>query len=291
MNNHTTASTKSILTFIVLTLGLTWVMEIALITGGMRFDDMTKMSEPAMWLLAIMLIPGTVAVLVTRFIEGVGFREMFGNLNLRFGGTVMPYLGSMIAIPAVFAAIYGMSWALGITEYAPRIPGMTGEAASEVDVYSLLTIALPASIVAGPFINLIFGLGEEIGWRGFLLPRLMVLGKHKAYILVGLIWGLWHAPLVYAGFNYPGYPLVGIAMMCLLSIAFGYFINELTLHYKSTILAGFIHGAFNAQGFGIWLFLFPDANPLLGSPSGIVGAAYWLLAGLIAANKLRADHN
>lgn len=285
MSNSTTA--KSVIIYLVLVLGLTWTVEIALIAGGMRFDDMTQLTDPAKWLLALMMIPGISALLVTRFVEGRSFGEMKDALNLRFGGNARPYMTAMVLIPLVFAAIYGFSWTLGLTEYAPRIPGMSGEGADQVDVNSLLTLALPMSILAGPFINLIFGLGEEIGWRGFLLPRLMGLGKHKAYILLGLIWGLWHAPLVYAGFNYPGSPFAGISMMCLLSIAFGYFINEMTLHYKSTILAGFIHAAFNAQGFGIWLFLFPDANPLLGSPSGIIGAAYWLLIGLITATKLK----
>jgi len=285
MSNSVTA--KSVIIYLSLVLGLTWAVEIALISGGMRFDDMTQLTDPAKWLLALMMIPGASALFVTRFVEGHSLGEMKDALNLRFGGNARPYMAAMLLIPAVFAAIYGFSWTLGLTEYAPRIPGMTGQSADQVDVNSLLILALPMSIIAGPFINLAFGLGEEIGWRGFLLPRLMGLGKHKAYILLGLIWGLWHAPLVYAGFNYPGHALAGIGMMCLLSIAFGYFINEMTLHYRSTILAGFIHGAFNAQGFGIWLFLFPDANPLLGSPSGIIGVAYWLMVGMITAGKLR----
>ncbi len=41
----------------------------------------------------------------------------------------------------------------------------------------------------------------------------MPLGKWQAYLLVGTIWGVWHAPLIMAGFNDPGYPILGVLGM------------------------------------------------------------------------------
>jgi hypothetical protein len=138
---------------------------------------------------------------------------------------------------------------------------------------TLLLVALfLSSLMIGPFVNSILGMGEEWGWRGYLLPRLMPLGKWKAYLLLGVIWGLWHAPLIVIGFNYPGYPILGIFLMILFTTAIGIYINELTLHYKSAILAGWIHGVFNSQGYGIWrLLLFANTDPTLGGVTGIVG--------------------
>jgi hypothetical protein len=52
--------------------------------------------------------------------------------------------------------------------------------------------------------NIPFTFGEEYGWRGYLLPRLLPLGEVRATVLVGLIWGPWHVPYLLAGFNYPG---------------------------------------------------------------------------------------
>lgn len=46
------------------------------------------------------------------------------------------------------------------------------------------------------------------------------------------------------------------------------------------ILAGWIHGAFNGQAYGIWRILFPDVNPLLGGLTGLVGIAVWTALGL-----------
>ncbi|BDQ33227.1 CPBP family intramembrane glutamic endopeptidase [Pseudodesulfovibrio portus] len=284
MNNLTRPTGKSTSAFILLTLGVTWAMEFALISGGMRFDDMSELNTPALWLLAVMMVPGTVAVLTARFIEGVPFSEMRDNLGLRFGTSVGPYFLAVLLIPLVFAVIYGLTWAMGLSGFDPT--------AGELDEDFLLQVALPLSMVLGPLINLIFGIGEEVGWRGFLLPRLLPMGKANAYLVLGVIWGLWHAPLVWAGFNYPGYPMNGIAMMCVLSVAFGFFLNEMTLHYQSSILAGFIHGAFNAQGFGVWLWIFPDVHPILGGPFGLVGAACWLVLGLVTTwtlARLKSD--
>ena len=65
-----------------------------------------------------------------------------------------------------------------------------------------------------------------------------------------------------------------------MTTALSIFMNELTLRYRSSILAGWIHGVFNGQGYGIWRILFNDVNPLLGGMTGLVGIAVWLLVGL-----------
>ncbi len=65
------------------------------------------------------------------------------------------------------------------------------------------------SLVAGATINAIAAFEEESGWRGFLLNKL----KHQSFIktsfTIGLIWGVWHAPIILAGHNYPDHPCHG----------------------------------------------------------------------------------
>jgi membrane protease YdiL (CAAX protease family) len=139
----------------------------------------------------------------------------------------------------------------------------------------------------GPTINGIFGFGEEFGWRGYLLPKLMPLGKLKAYTIVGIAWGLWHAPLIVVGFNYPGHPILGILAMIGVTTALGIYMNELTLRNNSCILAAWIHGAFNGQAYGIWRILFPNVNPLVGGFTGLVGIGVWLVAGLLTLSHAR----
>jgi membrane protease YdiL (CAAX protease family) len=69
-----------------------------------------------------------------------------------------------------------------------------------------LWIAVLQALIAGVTINAVSGFGEELGWRGFLQRELVHLGFWKSSICVGLIWGLWHAPLILQGHNHPSHP-------------------------------------------------------------------------------------
>jgi len=269
-----------ILWFLAITFGVTYTVEFSLINSGIRFDANTIQTAPALWLLAVMWIPGLAALFTTIFVEKRPISELREALLLRMG-SIGPYLLFILLAPIIFAAMYGLSWALGLTEPDLTMAALSRATGSteQITTDTVLYLMLPMSIFIGPFINLAFGLGEELGWRGFLLPRLMPLGKVPAYLLLGVLWGLWHAPLIHVGFNYPGHPMAGIAMMCLLSATFGIFLNEMSLHYRSVFLAAFIHGAVNAQGYGIWSWVFPGIDPILGGSMGLTGAFVWLLTG------------
>jgi hypothetical protein len=120
-----------------------------------------------------------------------------------------------------------------------------------------------------------------------LLPKLLPLGRPRAHLLLGIIWGLWHLPLVLVGFTYPGHPVVGTAMFIFLTVGFGTYLDELTLKHRSSVLAGWAHGVFNSQKLGVWPLLFPDVNPLLGGYAGLLGIGIWLLLGARETPRLR----
>lgn len=272
---------KGIISFLLITFTITYLIEGALIVAGFSFEGLPPLYGQLV-IAGVMWVPALGTVLTIKFVT----REGWGITNFRFGSW-KPYVSAALLMPVVFAVIYGLSWLLGLGEpdwqlaqFVGMMESAGGEASADFNPTRTLLWLFLVSIVVGPTINGFFGFGEEYGWRGYLLPKLMPLGRVRAYLLVGVIWGLWHAPLVLIGFNYPGYPILGVFMMMAFTTAVGIYINEMTLRNRSSILAGSIHGALNGQGYGIWRILFPTMNPLLGGAVGVVGILVWTALGL-----------
>ena len=154
----------------------------------------------------------------------------------------------------------------------PTVPGIPS---------SMLIILTVVNLLLGPFINFIPALGEEYGWRGFLQPELVKrFGLTPGLTLTGIIWGLWHSPIILQGYNYPQHPnLIGVGFFTLWTILVGYFLGWLRIKSKSCFPTALSHGAINAYaGFGV--ILAPTQNELLGLPLGLPG---FLALALVAA--------
>ena len=278
---------RGIFSFLFITFGITYGVETVMLLLGMRLDGI-PMPAAQLMVAGLMWSPALATVIVTRWISP----EPLKNSTLLRLGSWRPYLYSAIYIPLLFFVVYLLTWLLGLGQPDWQLEHLMGQMAEwgapaqEVPPPAvILSLLLVTSLLPGPFINGLAAFGEEWGWRGYLLPRLMPLGKRRAYLLVGVIWGMWHAPLVLMGFNYPGYPLLGVIFMCALTTSIGLLINEAALSNSSSPLAGWMHGVFNSQAYGVWRILFPQVNPLLGGMTGLVGIGVWAAAGWWAIRR------
>ena len=128
-------------------------------------------------------------------------------------------------------------------------------------------------------------LGEEIGWRGYLLPQLLCfLGKRKAAILSGIFWGVAHTPLIYFGFNYGegywGAPYTGILLMIVFCVGIGIWMSYTMIETKNCMYSAMIHGAINVAA-DIQILSIVINRPLLGpAPTGIIGMSIILLVSI-----------
>jgi membrane protease YdiL (CAAX protease family) len=129
-------------------------------------------------------------------------------------------------------------------------------------------MALPAFVVA-PLVNMLAAIGEELGWRGYLWARLEPLGPRRAALLIGVIWGVWHAPLIAMGYNYPESPVLGPLLMVGFTVAYGVILAWLRARSGSVWPAALAHGAINAEAGAVAVFLTP-ASRLVGAPIGLV---------------------
>lgn len=136
------------------------------------------------------------------------------------------------------------------------------------------------SSVAAPLINTLLALGEELGWRGLLLPELLPLGQRRAILLSGVIWGFWHAPVILQGHNYPSQPVLGVFLMVVFTVLAGAFFGWLYLRTRSPWAPALAHGSLNAIAGLPLLFLTGVDITLGGTLASLIG---WIPLALFVA--------
>jgi membrane protease YdiL (CAAX protease family) len=134
-------------------------------------------------------------------------------------------------------------------------------------------ILLSLGLFAGITINAVFGFGEELGWRGLLQKEFAYMGFWRSSAVIGVVWGLWHAPIILRGYNYPQHPVAGLAMMIIMCVLLTPIFSYVRIKAKSVIAAAIIHGSFNATN-GLSFMMVKGGNDLT---VGVLGAAGFIV--------------
>jgi membrane protease YdiL (CAAX protease family) len=165
---------NSLLVYLILTFGVSSIFYVRSLGGA----ALETLALPLMW------TPGLAAI-VTR----LTFDRTLAGMGWRLGP--WRYLGLAAVVPIAYClVIYVPVWMTGLGSYKPGY-------------LSMVAPLLPLALVQG----LVLALGEEIGWRGFLVPTVAgALGFGWAGIGVGIVWALWHVPLIFADYS-AGTPL------------------------------------------------------------------------------------
>ena len=268
---------KKALTYSFLLIAFSWTVYYGLTA---LWKDFFAQGGAPMLLLksAYMLFP----MLVALVLQAVG-RERpssTGLLRFRLSWTYLAGIGCVIA--AVLLAIPLSALAPGVSmhygaEQFISINGLEGAAAESVSAQlqalpapMLLLSTVLSGVLAGCTINALFAFGEEYGWRNYMVSALRGESFLKAAVVIGLVWGIWHAPLVLAGHNYPQHPVAGVAMMCVFCILAGIVELYVTLMTGSVFIAAVIHGNINAMAAMVVMFVI-GGNDLTVGLTGLGG--------------------
>ncbi len=282
--------TRRVAVFLALAFGIAWITALIIyLTGGLA--DGIKLAPGLPLALILLAVPymwaPALANILTRLITREGWKDVGIRPHFKQGwpywllGWVVPGLLTIIGA-AVFFLIFPQYFdpALGtVREGLAKTPAL-----SKLSPWTFAILETMGGILISPIANSIATFGEEFGWRAYLLPKLMPLGWRKAVLLLGAIWGIWHWPVIFMGyeygFHYPGYPVVGPLLFMVMTFSFGTFLAWITLRGGSVWPAVIGHAAINGIAAISVLFVIGTPNPLLGPvPVGIIGAiGYEVLA-------------
>lgn len=279
MNKHF----KRAMLFLGLTFFFNWLMATLFFAFGGKWGTPASLPIAA----GYMFVPMIMAIIVQKVIYKEPVKQPLGisfKLNRWF-------LVAWLLPPIIVFASVGISLLLPGVEYSPGMEGLlerfesvlTAEQLQQMknQVFGLhsIWIGLLLGLIAGITINAVAGFGEELGWRGFLQREFGYMGFWKSSAVIGVIWGIWHAPVILQGHNYPTHPVIGVIMMTILCVLFAPIFSYVRFKANSVIAAAILHGTFNATA-GLSLMVVKGGNDLTVGLTGLAGFIVLAIANL-----------
>lgn len=234
-----------------------------------------------------MVIP-LLSVVLTQLITG---ERVFSKVGISFRMNRW-WLVSLLVMPLFCSVVVFVSALFPGTELSfdseafRNVKNQLEYAGWHLNNHVIVAFQIFSGIVAGATVNALLAFGEEVAWRGFLL-RILKLGFWKKSLVIGLLWGFWHAPLIMMGLNYPSHPYVGVLLMmvfCVLLTPVFIYIAEKS---GSVITASIVHGTMNAEA-GLSILCLAGYNELLCGPCGLAGFILLALMDLVVYWKQKS---
>lgn len=289
----TSINKKRIIIFIILSFTIAGVTALAIyLNGGLTQSPIIIPSisvNLATVLLATsyMFAPG-IAHFLTRLFTREGWKGMMLKPNLLHKGKYWLaawFLPGILTLAgaAAFFYIFPQFYDNELANFQNQMQTLAQQYGSSqtpsLSPWLIVILQAGQALLLAPILNAIFTFGEEFGWRAYLLPKLMPLGGRKAVLISGVIWGVWHWPIILMGYNYgfdyPGAPWMGLLAMVWFTTMFGIIISWVTLRTQSVWPAVIAHGAIN--GIAAIGLLTVKGSPIswLGpTPIGLIGGIF-----------------
>lgn len=273
----------AVILFVVLACGLAWIVSLPLWLGA-------GLAEPsALAILPVMMCTPAVAAIVTMLVLRVpakGQRGRFlGLWPLRPAKRVVWLMVAAWLVPPVLVALgIVLAAALGFVQIDLTFSAFAAQlektlpAGVPLPPVGAIVLAQILSIPIGALINAIPAFGEELGWRGWLLPALRPLGTWPALLLSGAIWGVWHSPVILLGYNFGRTDVTGVLLMIGGCVAWGILFGWLRLRSASVWPAVIAHGSLNAAAGMILLVAATQPDQALAGPLGV---ATWIVLAVV----------
>lgn len=231
--NSVRRARRALAVFFLVLIAISAPLELQIAQHGMDMDRFVP----------LLFVPAFASI-VARLVMREGFRDISLRLDARsrrgmLHGVLYPLA---VGIPA-----FSIAFAFRLVQFAPPsmhplgfvIPGST----LETRFLGGMVIALSVGILG--MTPLAFG--EEIGWRSYLLTRLIQARARFPVLVTGLVWASWHAPLVLSGqYNQSTYQNVSFALFVVTMVSLGSLLARLRLETDSVWPPVVLHAAWNS---------------------------------------------
>jgi uncharacterized protein len=217
-----------------------------LMTFAYLIAAIVAMTQPALatTISGVMLIFSVVGLVLLLVLRWRGGPQSFAGAGMAFGRFriwILFGLGLVLfySLEALLNYIFKFGTLTDIANLYP--PGAT----AAIPPLGLYASVFFNAIIIGPFLGLIITFGEEYGWRGYLQSELVHLGRIRGVGLLGIIWGIWHWPILLMGYNYPGQPVLGPLLMTGYTVVLSYFLAYAVFKSKGVWTAAYLHALSN----------------------------------------------
>lgn len=275
---------KKIGLFLLFAFGISWTCGGILYLFGIEYGSTISVFSTA---ILFMCAPAIAAIVVQKFFYKQPIKDMGLKLREAKGWKFfwipaiyillcVLFLGT-IALFGNILHIYGfgeitLSTVDVLANINSYMSATGAPAISKLPIHpiALLLSQIVSSFLVGVIINTIPTLGEELGWRGFLFNETKQMGFWKSNLFIGTIWGIWHAPVILQGHNYPDHPVLGVFVMVLFCVPLGYIMSYLRIKTNSVLAPALFHAALNAIGGNLMMYT-KNADNLIGGVAGLAG--------------------
>jgi membrane protease YdiL (CAAX protease family) len=193
--------------------------------------------------------------------SGVGMGGGKAKLWLLFGLGIILFSGLQTLL----------SWLFRMGQPAEMSTLVTQAALAGMTPTVFMVLITVQTLILGPFLGLLVTFGEEYGWRGYLQSTLTNLGRVRGVTLVGIIWGIWHWPVIWMGFNYPGHPYLGSLLMVFFCVGLAFVLGYAVLKAKGVWIAAFLHATVNQSLSFFMAIIYKPGDPAFSFGNGIPG--------------------
>jgi membrane protease YdiL (CAAX protease family) len=259
---------KRSIQYIIVVLAVSWIVAgVAIFLFGLRI---TNVQAYTIFAAAYMLLPAICAIIL----QMIHRERPFSELGVSFRVNWWWLVAAIVPIILAFLT-------LGINLLFPNVSysSLVVQQVSPYSPFVFTLLQIVNTLILGCTINAFFAFGEELGWRGYLLKALQDKRFLLVSLIIGVVWGVWHFPLILLGHNYPQHPVPGVAMMIVFCVLLTPMMIYIVLQSGSVITAAIFHGVLNAIA-GISLLFLSGGNDLTNGMTGLAGFIVLLLANI-----------